>query len=154
MNDSAETPAPILLASRLADTARLHAWLDHRLAGTADETAHAIRLCLEEAVMNVILHGYGPDGPGTIEVALAAEPSALIARVSDSAPAFDPTKARPAPRPPGLHAGPLGGRGLHLIRRYASSCQYERGAGHNVLTMRFGRLPPPAASGIVQRNES
>lgn len=131
--------ASIELASTVAETGRLHAWLDGWLARASipDGAAHALRLCLEEAVMNVILHGYGPGRPGTLEVALRREGNEAVATVSDGAMVFDPTAPRPEPVRGGLHDGPLGGRGLGLIRRYASHASYERRDGRNVLTLRF-----------------
>ena len=129
----------IVLASTVAETGRLHAWLDGSLADGSlpDRTAHAIRLCLEEAVMNVVLHGYGPGGPGAIDVALWSEPGAVFARVADSAGAFDPTAARPPAAKQELAAGPPGGRGLGLIRSFAAAAQYERLDGQNRLSLEF-----------------
>jgi anti-sigma regulatory factor (Ser/Thr protein kinase) len=129
----------IILASRVADTGRLHAWLDTAFASGAGSAAleHAVRLCLEEAVMNVIMHGYGEGQPGEIEVRLAREPGALLATVSDSAPPFDPTLAPLPPKPPSLLEGSPGGRGLRFMRQFSTELSYARDGGHNVLRMRF-----------------
>lgn len=129
----------IELASTVAETGRLHGWLDGWLARSKlpEAVAHGLRLCLEEAVMNVVLHGYAPGQPGTIQVALRREGDGTVATITDGAPAFDPTAPRPEPARRGLQDGPLGGRGLGLIRRYATRAEYERQDGRNVLTLRF-----------------
>src|SRR3954465_3676133 len=89
----------LVLASRVGDTQRLHIWLDQALAQTpaTERLQNAVRLCLEEAVMNVIMHGYGDGRAGEIEVTLARGPGALRATVVDSGPPFDPLTA---PLPP------------------------------------------------------
>lgn len=133
--------ASTVISSTIAETGRLHAWLDEVFArhGVPDRVAHAVRLCLEEAVMNVILHGYGPGQPGAIEIALWSDGDEVLARVTDRAAPFDPTQPRPSgPRRADLADGPIGGRGLGLIRRYASRTGYARhGDGRNELTLGF-----------------
>ena len=138
-------PAPppdrtLVLHSRVAETGRLHAWLDEMAAASVvpDRLASAVRLCLEEAVVNVITHGYGRGRPGEIEVTLAREPGALRAAVADDAGPFDPTAvSTPPSRRAGLQDGPLGGRGLRLMRRVATRLDYARSGGRNLLTLRF-----------------
>lgn len=118
----------------------MHAWLDDvfRDAAVPGKTAHAIRLCLEEAVMNVVMHGYGPGQPGVIAVALWPCGAGLCAQVSDSAAPFDPT----APR--AVRTASVGGRGLQLIRRFATESRYRRQDGRNHLTLSFAPGASPA----------
>lgn len=136
-------PAGLRLVSSIADTRRLHEWLDRLVAsGTVPESMdHAIRLCLEEAVMNIVLHGYGADEPGRIEVALWRAGDRVMVRLVDGAPPFDPTLAQPP-----IRLGPEtgGGAGLKLMRRFAASLAYERAAGQNRLTMGFNPAPARA----------
>ena len=130
---------PLLLAAGPGTAARLHAWLDEAFAAEplSERLAYVIRLCLEEAVMNVVMHGYGPEG-GPIEVALWRDNGDYHARVIDSGAAFDPTAApTPAPVRKGIEDGPLGGRGLLLLRRFANAMDYARVDGRNELTLRF-----------------
>ncbi|HYZ61005.1 MAG TPA: ATP-binding protein, partial [Acetobacteraceae bacterium] len=110
------------LGSSTAETARLHAWLDAVFASSPvpEPLAGRLRLCLEEAVMNVVLHGYGEGRPGRIGLTLWREADALFARVTDAAPAFDPVSSPLPPLAPTLEAARLGGRGLRLIRGLAT----------------------------------
>ncbi len=127
------------IASTLAETRRLHAWLDDQLIGLSvpDKRAHAVRLCIEEAVMNVILHAYGTATPGAIEIALGPEPPGILVRIVDTAPPFDPTQQTGRPAAANLHSDPLGGNGLILMRRYSDFLHYEYLQGQNRLTMGF-----------------
>jgi serine/threonine-protein kinase RsbW len=98
-------------------------------------------LAVDESLSNIIQHGYQQQtGTITIEVERAAD--ALIVRLQDQAPPFDPT-ARPDPdvsQP--LHQRPVGGLGVYLTRRSVDSVSYERTpAGDNRLTL-IKKIPP------------
>src|ERR1700709_670701 len=92
MNNPAPPSASIQLASTGRETGRLHVWLDQALEGAPEAVSHAVRLCLEEAVMNVVMHGYGPDQPGAINVRLWPEAGCLVAEILDDAAPFGWTK--------------------------------------------------------------
>lgn len=135
-------PSPVAtlkMASTLAETRRLHAWLDDVLSRSVlpDRVVQAVRICLEEAVTNVVLHGYGQDSPGPIELTLGPAPPGLLAVIVDRAPPFDPTQVPVLPPPTDLHSSRLGGHGLRLIHRFANVFRYERAAGQNRLTLGF-----------------
>jgi anti-sigma regulatory factor (Ser/Thr protein kinase) len=98
-------------------------------------------LCLHEAVVNVILHGYGKRAPGQITVEIERGVSVLRVSIEDGAHAFDPT-SMPLPEPVPLQRSSSGGRGLVLIRSLAPTIRYERRTGLNRLTLEFG-LPGP-----------
>lgn len=136
MHRPAPPAATISLASALAETRRLHDWLEAALgaAGVAPRTAHAVQLCLEEAVMNVVLHGYGPGAPGRIRVRLRMAAHRVAALVEDAAAPFDPLGV-----PPPRAAGAAGGRGLGLLRAFSSAARYRRRAGRNLLWLCFDR---------------
>ena len=73
-----------------------------------------LRLAVDEAVTNIITHGY--EGAGDIELELSSEGSDLIVRLCDNAPSFDPNLAPPADlRLPGDRDKP-GGLGVYLMQ--------------------------------------
>ena len=98
----------------------------------------AIQLALEEAVTNIIDHGYKAHAPGTrsFTVALSAPEAARIRMVvTDDAPAYDPL-ARPAVNldlP--IEERPIGGLGVHLVKNLMQHAHYERRGNQNVLTL-------------------
>jgi len=106
----------------------LAAWLAPR-AVTAD-LAFAMRLCLEEALANIVMHGR-TEGEAAIAVSLAEEQGALVLTISDDGVAFDPVTAEPPQSPL------IGGNGLILLRRYANSMSYRREGGRNYLSLKF-----------------
>jgi len=115
----------------------LAAWLAPRSAPA--DLAFAMRLCLEEALANIVMHG-GRDESAAISASLAERKGAFILSVSDDGVPFDPVTAE-TPKD-----ADVGGNGLILLRRYASAMRYERETDRNRLTLVFslpdGRSTP------------
>lgn len=99
------------------------------------EVIDAMIQAVDEAATNTMLHGYRGSA-GNIEVELAVEGNALVVRLRDEAPAFDPT-AVPDPDlgvPP--HLRPPGGLGVYLMRQFVDRMSYRRTEiGQNELTL-------------------
>ncbi len=100
------------------------------------QNRYNILLALQEAVTNVLRHGYGGMGcGGFLEIRLCYDESQLEIEIRDDAPAFDPTQVEEM-REPSLEAElPEGGYGLHIIRAVVDRLVYRREAGQNVLTL-------------------
>lgn len=92
--------------------------------------AFAMRLCLEEALANIAMHG-NPDGDVAIGASLAEEPGRLVLSIRDNGHPFDPVTAE---LPQGRD---IGGNGLLLLRRYCADIDYRRAEGRNELVLRF-----------------
>jgi serine/threonine-protein kinase RsbW len=92
-------------------------------------------LAIDEAVTNVILHGY-QRGPGTIEIEMRRDRDLLVVSLRDQAPPFDPTTV---PKPDvsiPLEYRPLGGMGVHLMRESVDEILYRvLPQGGNELTL-------------------
>jgi anti-sigma regulatory factor (Ser/Thr protein kinase) len=104
--------------------------------GVPRAAASAMTLMLEELVTNSIGHGHA----GSIEVRLETDGAALVACVSDTAPAFDPLAQPAADTASALEERAVGGLGIHLVRRLAHGLDYRRVDGRNVMrvTRSFG----------------
>ena len=64
---------------------------------------------VDEAVTNVIVHGYG-GAPGGVDITVERDDEDIVITIEDTAPTFDPTSvadARPG-RPARARAGPAG----------------------------------------------
>jgi anti-sigma regulatory factor (Ser/Thr protein kinase) len=133
----------LTLKSQLEDMAALWPWVEAIVAEYAisPDMAFAIHLCLEEAISNVIRHGYSGQPGHTLTVDYAS-PNAheLAFTIEDQAPPFDPLvpsliEDLPAPVPEDFLRP--GGRGILLMRRFASTIAYQRLADGNRLTIGF-----------------
>ena len=97
-------------------------------------------LALEEAVTNVITYGYDDTGRHEIEVRMSVEDGTVRAEVTDDGRPFDPRQVAPPDVTATLEDRPLGGLGVHLIRRSMNDVDYQVVDGRNRLTM-SRRLP-------------
>jgi anti-sigma regulatory factor (Ser/Thr protein kinase) len=130
-------PAGLRLASRLSELPQLAAEVA-RLGREHDlpaEVVSDLTLALEEAVSNVIRHGYGerPDGP--ISVAFCATGESIVVTVEDAAVGFDPLKHPEPDLTVPVDARPAGGMGVYLIKRLMDEVDYRVDDGRNVLML-------------------
>jgi anti-sigma regulatory factor (Ser/Thr protein kinase) len=110
--------------------------------GFCDENAiahgDALRLTLivEELFTNTVVHGHGGDSDAPVRIELTADPTRVTLSYEDAAPPFDPL-ARLEQSGPDLDADlddrPVGGLGIVLIVRMATSVRYAREDGFNRL---------------------
>ncbi len=108
------------------------------------EAAYDLVLAVDEAVTNIIRHGYGEHAEGTIEVEAAQEDSTLVIRVRDHAPHFDPTAAPAPDLSVPVARRPLGGLGIFMIRQSVDAVSYRPlPGGGNELTLvkHIGEVP-------------
>jgi len=126
----------ITLRNDLAEIPRLARFVDAfcaPLAPTAKDV-HALQLAVEEAGTNVINHGYADGQPHTFTVELAAADRRVTVIVTDDAPSYDPLARAEVDITLPLEDRPIGGLGVHLVKRLMDSARYERRDGRNILT--------------------
>jgi serine/threonine-protein kinase RsbW len=130
------------LDSRLSELSRVQPWIESlaNRHGFEEEALFAIQLCIEEALANVVLHGYlgEPGHPIAIQASVSA--GILSFTIDDNAPPFSPV-AVPS-QSDGTNRDTLesiqpGGNGIRLLSRFAGSLAYERLSGSNRLTIGF-----------------
>lgn len=140
-----QNPTGEARASCLAEPACLQvllSLLDRYCAhhGVDAQSHHDLHLIVEEACANVIAHAYPPGAPGPMSLQVEAMQCdgrpAMRVTIEDTGMPFDPL-ALPVPVRTGpVESLPIGGLGVHLIRRLSDAQRYrhdrERG---NVLTV-------------------
>ena len=90
---------------------------------------------VEEAVANIILHGYNRR-PGEIQVEVHREESELVVQLRDRAPHFDPTGFPPPDLTLPLEERRPGGLGIYLMRKFTDTVTYRvTSDGSNELTL-------------------
>ena len=101
--------------------------------GVAPASLDDLRLAVDEAVTNIISHGYG--GPGEIELDLAADGTDLIVRLRDEAPSFDLALVPAVDlEAPGERESP-GGFGVYLMKSVMDEMRHRKTDTGNELTM-------------------
>ena len=92
--------------------------------GGGDGVAGDLVLAVNEAVTNVLLHGY--DGrPGPVTICVEVVNNDLRVVLTDSAPPFDPTRVSPPDIFLPLEDRPLGGLGVHMMRQLTDELLYR-----------------------------
>lgn len=97
-------------------------------AGYLDKDRFAVRLALEEAIVNAIKHGHQGDSTKRVWVRCQVRTDRVLAEVKDQGKGFDPRQV-PDPLAPENLDRPSG-RGLLLMRSYVTWLRFnERGNG-------------------------
>jgi len=149
-NIPAHTAKPRLtLSSRLSDLALVFPWVDdlaieHCLS---KDTVFAIHLCLEEALSNIIRHGYNGEPGHELRVDVRIDgASTLLFTIEDHAPHFvppDPVETPAAALPVPIEEFETGGQGLRLMRKFAGSLDWQPTPHGNRLTIGFPLASSP-----------
>ena len=100
-----------------------------------NDVAMGIHLAIEEAVTNVMMYAYPEGTEGSVELKAVMTSDRLSFILSDRGKPFDPTAAPDPDVTASAEDRPIGGLGIHLVRRIMDSVQYERKDGKNYLTM-------------------
>ena len=127
----------LTLANRRPEVARLQDELEtfarqHRLPA---RVLHDVQLALEEHLTNVLSHGYDDTLAHQIRVSLQLEAAKLRVEVEDDGHPFNPLE-HPAPdlsKP--IDERPVGGWGIHMMRKSLDGMEYRRQDGKNLLVL-------------------
>ncbi len=127
----------LTLACDTSQTERLGEWMEMvcEQAGFDAATSTKLNIAVEEAVVNVMNYAYPADSPGEVRIDASVADGKLVLTISDWGQPFDPTAVEPVDTSLDADDRPIGGLGIHLIRRYTDSLSYERRDDMNVLTM-------------------
>jgi len=132
------------LDSRLTELTRVRPWIDGLIDRLAfpDKERFAVHLCMEEALANVILHGYRNEPGHPIVVTAFVEAGTLSVSVDDQAPPFSPIEFLPVSsngetKTRSLESVTPGGNGIRLLAKFSGALHYERLTNGNRLTIAF-----------------
>src|SRR5579871_1361717 len=132
----------IVLRSELSEMSRIFPWIE-ALASEyeiVESIQFAINLCLEEAVSNVIRHGYANQTGRFIAVHFTVSGAGnLVFTIDDDAPPFNPLEAPPLPLFDEQGETRIGGHGVRLIREFADTLKYEPTSTGNRLHIGFSK---------------
>jgi serine/threonine-protein kinase RsbW len=126
------------LDSQLSELSRVQPWIE-ALAdqyGFGKEVRFAMQLCMEEALANVVMHGYGNEPGHPIVIRSFVSANALHLAIDDKAPPFAPVEPDLRSNA-NLESVQPRGNGLRLLYRFAGSLAYERLPDGNRLTIGF-----------------
>jgi len=142
MSDRSTDIGRLILRRELAEVGRAIAWLEELGARAAwpQPFIFRLRLCLEEALSNVVRHAQPASAAKEIVLSLAAQGDAVTACIEDDGHAFDPTQYPAPERAASIEAFQIGGYGILLMRRFATAVRYRRIDNRNRLVLVFERV--------------
>ncbi len=136
-------PLRLQLANDLSalEPARL-AVVDYLLPHAPSPRAiYAVELVLEEVLSNQIKYAFSAGAEHAagadplLELTVWTEPGAVMLQFEDNGAAVDPLQAAAPVAPTSIDVAPVGGLGVVLVRKFASSATYQRREGRNCLTI-------------------
>ncbi len=92
--------------------------------GGNSEAASELKIAVNEALTNIILHGY-QGKPGHIEILVKREMNDIRLTLLDYATAFDPTSVEPPDISIPLEQRPIGGMGIQMMRSFTDELIYR-----------------------------
>jgi len=135
-NPGLHAPADLSIPSDLAEARRVQGEIEAALHAVrfSDTEIFAIRLALEEALVNAIKHGNQMDEAKRVRVSYRVTPDRFDITIRDEGPGFDPEDV---PDPTALEnlERPCG-RGVFLMRHYMTSVEYND-TGNEVRMCKF-----------------
>jgi serine/threonine-protein kinase RsbW len=104
-----------------------------------DETLGELCLVVDEAVTNVVVHGYAGE-PGQIDIEVAAEQDDLVIHIRDQARAFEATGVEAPHLDESLSERAYGGMGVYLIRKLTDEAEFRPlpGGGNELRLLKRG----------------
>jgi anti-sigma regulatory factor (Ser/Thr protein kinase) len=106
--------------------------------GLAAEKKFGLLLAMEEVFVNICHYAY-PDGAGDAEISCRGDGDLFVLEISDYGRPFD-VLALPEPDTElEIMDRPIGGLGIHLVRKLSDAVSYRRQDDRNMLRMEFRR---------------
>jgi len=127
------------MANDSADLARVLDEVDAQLAPlpVSPKRKYAVRLALDELLSNVLRYAYDDSAVHRIDLTLETGAPFHLTIADDGKP-FDPLADAPPPVLDGpVEDRPIGGLGLHILKKMGLQLSYRREAGRNVVRVDF-----------------
>jgi anti-sigma regulatory factor (Ser/Thr protein kinase) len=96
-----------------------------------------MNLALDEILTNIISYGYDDGGEQRIVIRLALERGKWTVEVEDDGKPFNPLNAPVPDTKQLLEERPIGGLGIHLVRKLVDALEYRRHNDRNILVMKL-----------------
>lgn len=125
-------------AARLEDLPALQAAVGRacEAANAPDAVRADVRLAVEEAFANIVLHGYPMRRPGWVRCEVRGEAGHVTVSLEDDAAPWEPARVPPPPLAASWSEREIGGLGWHLIGQLMDEVRHARRTPRgNVLTL-------------------
>jgi serine/threonine-protein kinase RsbW len=130
----------MIIGSDVVEIPEVTAWLEEimRGSGFTEEAILDTQLAVEEAITNVIVHGY-KESSGEVVITCHVNSDRMEVEIADTAPHFDPLSIPEPDLDGGIEKRRIGGLGVFLIRQVMDGVSYRYENGKNILLMTKNR---------------
>jgi anti-sigma regulatory factor (Ser/Thr protein kinase) len=127
----------LTLVNRAEEVARLQDELEQfgSRQGLAGSSLHQIQLALEEHLANIFRYAYHDKAEHKVTVRIRIDEHLLEIEVADGGRPFNPLEFPEPDLTIPLEHRPIGGLGIHMIRKSVDQLAYRRERDQNILTM-------------------
>ena len=126
----------IIIESRLEELSAIRSTAEKYFSSALDEiTLNRVILSIDEAVSNIIRHGYRGSENGRIELVLKKSAGSVTVILTDEAPPFNPLLSESPDIQSHFDEGKSGGLGIDLYRRMMNVSYERTSSGGNRLIM-------------------
>lgn len=108
-------------------------WLLTR--GVTEHHTHFARLVIDEVVSNCVKYGYRDTVEHFIDIELGHDGENILVTIIDDGHPFNPLEHPEPDTSLPIEERPIGGLGIHLLRKIADHIEYDRTDGRNRLTL-------------------
>ncbi len=135
--------ATITLTNALSELERVGSLIETfgEAHGVPTRARFELQLALDEVLTNVISYAFADAGPHTIIVRFAASNGEVVIEVEDDGRPFNPLDVPTPDVAQSIEERPIGGLGIHLVRRVTDGLEYYREGDKNRLVMRKAIAP-------------
>ncbi|HUT37997.1 MAG TPA: ATP-binding protein [Methanoregula sp.] len=126
----------LTLKAEISEIPRVSAALENVMLGHSfsNEEILDAQLAVEEAVTNIIMHGYEGHA-GEIHITCHATRGIIEIQIEDTAPLFNPLSVPDPDVTTDIQDRRMGGLGIFLIRRVMDDVMYRNVQGKNILVL-------------------
>ena len=140
---SAEQAFDLSIKASLDNLLKVRQYIDQagERLGVNESALADLRLVVDEAVTNVIIHGYG-DLDGMVELNMERDGGAVIIRIRDRAKTFDASHISAPQLDTALKDRPFGGMGVFLIKKMTDEAEFLPlpGGGNEIRLVKRGAI--------------
>ena len=104
-------------------------------SGIAPESLHKVQLAIEEYLTNVFKYAFDKQENNQVKVRWQLEKGDLVVEFEDEGRPFNLLEFPAPDLTVPLDQRPIGGLGIHMIRRSMDRVEYNRSGGKNIVVM-------------------
>jgi anti-anti-sigma factor len=138
----------IAVKNRLTELERVSRFITEfgQRQGLSTRTVGELDLAVSEIVTNIISYAYDDTHEHKIVVRLAVKANDVAVEIEDDGRPFDPVSVAAPPLDLPLEQRPVGGLGIHLVRKLTDAVAYQRLHDKNLLRLRKAASGPAASA--------